>query len=105
MHIRDTITVEQYENLVKGKTVIVDFMADWCNPCKVLAPNLEKAANECSIELIKINIEQNHELCRHMKVTSIPNVKVYLAGSVVEQFTGNVSYPDLVKRINAAKDF
>ena len=70
--------------------VVLDFWAEWCNPCKVLKPLLEKLAEEYGGRFIlaKINTEQNQELASQFDVRGIPNVKAVYNGIMVEEFSG-----------------
>ena len=75
----------------KGK-VLVDFYADWCGPCKVLAPELEllaaKYAENETIKICKIDTEANYDLSIKYKVSSIPNVAYFDSGILQEQIIG-----------------
>jgi len=70
--------------------VLVDFWAEWCGPCKVLGPILERLAaqNEGRWELAKVNTEEHPEIARKYQIQSIPNVKLFVEGSVIDQFVG-----------------
>ncbi len=70
--------------------VIADFWAEWCNPCKILKPLLEKLAEEYGGRFIlaKINTEQNQELASQFGVRGIPNVKAIYNGVLVDEFSG-----------------
>jgi putative thioredoxin len=70
--------------------VLVDFWAEWCKPCQVLGPALEKIVNEAngSLRLAKVNIDQNPNLAVQFNVRSIPTVKAFINGQVVAEFVG-----------------
>ncbi|WP_017604034.1 thioredoxin [Nocardiopsis alkaliphila] len=78
------------EVLSSDKPVLVDFWADWCGPCKQMAPVLDKLAEEYGdkIEVVKINTDQNPETPRAYNVMSLPTMNVYKDGEVVKQLIG-----------------
>lgn len=70
--------------------VLVDFWAEWCQPCRILKPILEKLAVEYGGRFIlaKVNSDQNQELAQRYGVRGIPAVKAFLGGELVDEFTG-----------------
>lgn len=87
------ITKENYEQEVLQckQTVLLDFYADWCGPCKMIAPILEDIAKEREdIKVGKINVDNDMQLAMDFKVTSIPLLVVMRDGQAVAQSLGAV---------------
>jgi len=72
--------------------IIVDFYADWCGPCKMLGPILEKLSKENNVKLIKINVDQEQELAQALDVMSIPTVVFFKNKEPKDFFVG--AYPE-----------
>ena len=72
--------------------VIADFFAEWCMPCVMLGPVLEKVVKDYKgkIILAKINVEENKKLAEKYKVMSIPSIKLFKNGEIIDSFMGNL---------------
>ena len=85
------ITTETFEKevLQSEKTVLLDFFATWCGPCKMLAPILDEIAEEREdIKVCKVDVDQEPELAARYQVVSIPTLFVIEKGEVVNQSLG-----------------
>jgi len=76
--------------------VLVDFYADWCGPCKMLAPILEELARENpKAKIVKVDVDRNSQLAGAFRVSSIPTLLVFRNGKVVAQHVGLASKASL----------
>jgi len=79
------------------KTILVDFWAEWCGPCRAVGPILDQIAVENSdkIEIVKLNVDENPQTAAKYQITSIPAMKVYQKGEVVKTVIGAKPKPAL----------
>lgn len=77
-----------FEKEVQGDLVIVDFYADWCGPCQMLAPVLEQLDKELPVKIIKINTDFVPEVARMFRVMSIPTLLLFKDGKFVKRDLG-----------------
>ena len=86
------ISSENYEEevLKADKPVIIDFYADWCGPCKMMAPIIGEIAEELQrkAKVGKINVDENQELAMKYEVMSIPTLIIYKNGKEAKRFVG-----------------
>ena len=85
------------KNYIDKKYLIYSFWATWCNPCKILTPILEKLATESKDEWIlrKVNIDEHSTIASKFNIMSIPNVKLFINGSVKSEFSGLLPEKDI----------
>ena len=89
------------EVLGNSKPVVVDYWAEWCGPCKMVAPVLEEIANEHGdkIDVVKLNIDENPTVSQRYQIMAIPTMSVFKDGEVVKQIVGAKPKAALLKEL------
>ena len=78
----------EHEVLQSGRTVIVDFTAPWCAPCRTIAPALEELAAESGVDLVSLDVDENPETAARFGVLSLPTVILFAGGEPRETVYG-----------------
>ena len=83
--------------------VLVDFWAEWCGPCKMIAPILDEIASEKAgaVKVAKVNVDENQGLSTKFGIRAIPTLLFFKNGSVREQIVGMTSKRDLIAKLEA----
>ena len=101
------ITSENFEQEVinADKMVVVDFYADWCGPCKMMAPIIEEIAKELEgkAKVGKINIDDNQSLAVKYQVMSIPTIAIFKQGKVIQSFVGVTDKQEILDAVISCK--
>jgi len=98
-----TLTDKNFQQQTKNKVVLVDFWAEWCAPCKMMAPVLNEVADELNgnSHVGKLNIEQYQSMAQQFNVRSIPTLILFKNGKEVKRFVGIKQKDFLLKEIQS----
>lgn len=92
---------EVFNDEIKKGLVLVDFYADWCGPCRMLAPVIEDVANELpNVKIIKINVDEREDVARTYGVMSIPTVILFEDGEIKKKQVGFMPKEVLMRWFN-----
>ena len=91
-----------FDSEIRGETpVLVDFWAEWCGPCRMVAPVLEQIAVEQvgKLKIVKLNVDENQQTPMQFGVSGIPTMILFKDGEMVERIVGFMPKPQLMKRL------
>lgn len=86
-------SIELQEKINKGEKLIVEFWAEWCGPCKMMKPAFERVANNntSDVQMYTMNVDNNREIGAALGIRSIPTVKIFNSGELIETKVGMLS--------------
>jgi len=93
-----------YKDVISSGTVLLDYYAPWCGPCKMIAPFLEMIAKDRpNVKIVKINVDENPEATKEYGVRGIPALFVLKDGEVKANKVGGSTKADIIKLIDSAQ--
>lgn len=98
------ITNENYEQLLgDSKPLVIDFWAEWCGPCRMVAPIVEELAEEYAdkVNIGKCDVDRNDDIVAAYRIRNIPTIVFIKGGAVVDKHVGAISKNDLKAKIDA----
>ncbi len=98
-NVSDTDFQAEVIDASKSQPVMVDFWADWCRPCHMLAPTVAEIANDYSgkLKVVKLNVDENLNAPGRFNVRSIPTLLIFKGGQVADQIVGTVPKEQIAK--------
>lgn len=93
---------QDFEVLINSdKLVLIDFYADWCVPCKKMEPYLNEIANDLknTVTVIRINADENQELCKELQISAIPVLQIYKKKKLIWTNTGFIEKSEVLKQL------
>jgi thioredoxin 1 len=94
------ITDDTYTEEISKGYVLIDFWAEWCGPCRLIAPIIEELSVEMpDVSFGKMNVDENQNAPQTLGITAIPTLVLYKNGEVVEKIVGMLPKPQLKKKI------
>ena len=91
---------ENFNDEIQGKTILVDFYADWCGPCKMMGAVLE---NVTAIDILKVNVDEHNDIAAKYGIMSIPTLMIFKDGQEVTKVVGYRSQDEIEQIINENK--
>ncbi len=95
---------ENFKTETESGTVLIDFWAEWCGPCRMIGPIIDEIAEEMGdkIAVGKVNVDENQELAAEYKVRSIPAIFILKDGEVVDSFVGVTDKDSILEALKKA---
>ena len=96
------VTENEFQEIVSNghKLVVVDFFAEWCMPCIMLAPVIEELADEMKeVKFVKINVDDNRELAGKYSISSIPCLVIFKDGVEIDRMVGGQTGDDIREKL------
>lgn len=91
---------ESFNEIINQDKVLVDFYAEWCGPCKMLTPVLERLGD--SFEIVKVDVDKHFDLAKEYGIMSVPTLVIFKNGKVVKQMIGFMGYDELKDELERA---
>lgn len=91
---------KDFENEIKNKKILVDFYANWCGPCKMMAEVFEEIKDKINIDILKIDVDKFPEIASKYNIFSIPTIYILDNSNIIKSHTGYLNSKELLEFIN-----
>lgn len=91
---------ENFNEVINQDKVLVDFYAEWCGPCKMLTPVLERLGD--SYEIVKVDVDKHFEIAKEYGIMSVPTLIIFKNGKIAKQMIGFMGYDELKDELERA---
>ncbi len=99
-----SLTAKNFDDFIKSGVSVIDFHADWCNPCRILSPTVEKVSEEMKgVKFGKVDVDKESKLAQRFYVMSIPTLIFFKNREQIDRIVGAVSKEELIKKIKSIK--
>ena len=100
----EVLTAKNFNSAIAKGGIIIDFYADWCGPCKIMAPAFEKASHKVpAVKFAKLNVDGAQEIAQSFGVMSIPSTIAFKNGNAVDMRVGALNENEIVKMAEKVK--
>lgn len=86
---------KEFDEVIKKDKVVIDFYAEWCGPCKMLSPILDKISKELNLDIYKVNVDEVEDVARQYGIMSIPTVMIFEKGKMTKKNVGFMDEAEL----------
>ena len=86
---------KEFDEVIKKDKVVIDFYAEWCGPCKMLSPILDKVSKELNLDIYKVNVDEVEDVARQYGIMSIPTVMIFEKGKMTKKNVGFMDEAEL----------
>lgn len=94
------ITGKEFDDIIKKPLVVVDFWAEWCPPCRILAPILEELEKKLkNISFAKVNIDKSKDLALQFGIEVVPTLLIFRKGKLIDRIIGAMPFEELEKKL------
>ena len=97
------LTNGDFDKFITEGVVLIDFFADWCMPCMMMAPVIDDLSEKFSgkVKIGKVNVAEEQEIASKFGINSIPAFRVFKDGKIIDEFVGAVSAEELEEKLNS----